>query len=96
MPELPEVETIRRELDREVVGKRVKSVDVPGRGAVTRLPKKQFVGRLEGAKVSGGEPLATAAPRLKRSSANRIASVSIQREICTSPTCAINACARST
>jgi formamidopyrimidine-DNA glycosylase len=55
MPELPEVETIRRELDREVVGKRVKSVDVPGRGAVTRLPKKQFVGRLEGAKVSGGE-----------------------------------------
>jgi len=55
MPELPEVETIRRELEREVVGKRVKSVEVPGRGAVTRLPKKQFVARLEGVKVSGGE-----------------------------------------
>ncbi|MBV9951985.1 MAG: DNA-formamidopyrimidine glycosylase, partial [Acidimicrobiia bacterium] len=53
MPELPEVETIRRELEREVVGKRVKSVEVPGRGAVTRLPKKQFVTRLEGVKVSG-------------------------------------------
>jgi formamidopyrimidine-DNA glycosylase len=55
MPELPEVETIRRELDREIVGKRVKTVEVPGRGAVTRLPKKQFVSRLEGVKVSGGE-----------------------------------------
>ena len=55
MPELPEVETIRRDLDREVVGKRVKTVEVPGRGAVTRLPKKQFVERLEGAKITGGE-----------------------------------------
>ena len=30
MPELPEVETIRRELEREVVGKRVKAVEVTG------------------------------------------------------------------
>ena len=28
MPELPEVETIRRELEREVVGKRIKTVEV--------------------------------------------------------------------
>jgi formamidopyrimidine-DNA glycosylase len=55
MPELPEVETIRRELDREVVGKRVKTVEVTGRGAVHRMPKKQFISRLEGAKVAGGE-----------------------------------------
>ena len=37
MPELPEVETIRRGLEREVVGKRVKSVDVTGTRSVTVL-----------------------------------------------------------
>ncbi|MBL8776169.1 MAG: bifunctional DNA-formamidopyrimidine glycosylase/DNA-(apurinic or apyrimidinic site) lyase [Acidimicrobiales bacterium] len=56
MPELPEVETIRRELDREVVGKRVKSVDVTGepssRGAKA---SKELVAKLEGAKISGVE-----------------------------------------
>ncbi|MEJ7583707.1 MAG: DNA-formamidopyrimidine glycosylase family protein [Acidimicrobiales bacterium] len=55
MPELPEVETLRRDLDREVVGKRIKTVEVTGRSAMTRLPKKQFIARLEGTKVSGGE-----------------------------------------
>ena len=30
MPELPEVETIRRDLEREVVGKRIKTVEVTG------------------------------------------------------------------
>ncbi len=54
MPELPEVETLRRDLDREVVGKKIKTVEVPGRTAVKRQPKKQFVARLEGAKVTGG------------------------------------------
>ena len=54
MPELPEVETIRRDLEREVVGKRVKTVEVTG----TRIDppparKKQFISRLEGAKVTG-------------------------------------------
>lgn len=55
MPELPEVETLRRDLDREVVGKRIKTVEVTGRSAVSRLPKKQLTARLEGAKVTGGE-----------------------------------------
>jgi len=55
MPELPEVETLRRDLDREVVGKRIKTVEVTGRSAVGRQPKKQFVAGLTGAKVTGGE-----------------------------------------
>jgi len=55
MPELPEVETLRRDLDREVVGKKIKAAEVLGRAVVTRLPKKQFSARLEGAKISGGE-----------------------------------------
>src|SRR5581483_10606246 len=55
MPELPEVETIRRGLDREVVGKRVKTVQVTGTRTVRRQPKKQFVKRLEGAKITGAE-----------------------------------------
>ena len=52
MPELPEVETIRRGLEREVVGKRIKSVDVTGNRSIRRHKnKKDFVGRLEGTKV---------------------------------------------
>ena len=54
MLELPEIETLRREVDREVIGKRIKSVEVPGRTAVTRVPKKQFISRLEGAKLTSG------------------------------------------
>lgn len=53
MPELPEVETIRRELERDVVGKRIKSVDVHGTRTVRRLPKKEFIARLEGTKITG-------------------------------------------
>ena len=54
MPELPEVETIRRELDREVTGKRIKTVDVNGARSVRRhTNKKQFITRLEGAKITG-------------------------------------------
>ena len=53
MPELPEVETIRRGLEREVVGKRIKSVEVPGNNRSIRRhkTKKDFAGRLEGTKV---------------------------------------------
>ena len=54
MLELPEIETLRRELDREVMGKRVKTVEVPDKTAVTRLPKKQFISRLEGVKLTSG------------------------------------------
>jgi formamidopyrimidine-DNA glycosylase len=52
MPELPEVETIRRGLEREVVGKRIKSVEVSGLRSIRRhKTKKEFISRLEGAKV---------------------------------------------
>jgi formamidopyrimidine-DNA glycosylase len=52
MPELPEVETIRRGLEREVVGKRIKTVEVTGARSVRRHKnKKEFIGRLEGTKV---------------------------------------------
>jgi formamidopyrimidine-DNA glycosylase len=56
MPELPEVETIRRDLEREVVGKRIKTVTVTGARSIRRhTNKKQFVSRLEGTKISGVE-----------------------------------------
>ena len=56
MPELPEVETLRRDLDKEIVGKRVKSVEVLGMRSIRRHPnKKHFIGRLEGRKVTGIE-----------------------------------------
>src|SRR3954464_15687515 len=52
MPELPEVETIRRGLEREVVGKRIKAVEVHGTRTVRRQTKKQFIARLDGAKIT--------------------------------------------
>jgi len=55
MPELPEVETIRRELEREVVGKKVKAVDVTGERSVRRQDDKEFIARLEGAKITGAQ-----------------------------------------
>jgi formamidopyrimidine-DNA glycosylase len=52
MPELPEIETLRRGLEREMVGRRVKSVDVPAAGAVHRNgAPRAFRMRLEGAKL---------------------------------------------
>ncbi len=55
MRELPEIETIRRELDKEISGKRVKTVDITA--AMANLPhhpnKKHFAGKLEGAKIKG-------------------------------------------
>jgi len=54
MAELPEVETLRRELERDIGGKRIKSVDVPGNGAIPRhSTKKQFTALLEGTKITG-------------------------------------------
>jgi formamidopyrimidine-DNA glycosylase len=53
MPELPEVETIRRELERDVIGKRIKATTVHGTRTVRRQPKKQFITRLEGTKITG-------------------------------------------
>ena len=56
MPELPEVETIRRDLDKEVVGKRVKTVEVTGMRSIRRHPnKKHFIAKLEGKKFTAVE-----------------------------------------
>lgn len=51
MPELPEVETIRRDLERELAGRRVTALDVRSARAVRREPAKALAGRVAGAKV---------------------------------------------
>jgi len=54
MPELPEVEVMRRDLEREIVGKKVKAVDVTGTRAIRRHKnKKQFVDALVDRKFAG-------------------------------------------
>ncbi len=54
MPELPEVETVKRDMEREVVGKRIRSVDVTGMRSIRRHPnKKHFISKLEGHKIAG-------------------------------------------
>jgi formamidopyrimidine-DNA glycosylase len=56
MPELPEVEVIRRDLEREVVGRKVKGVEADGMRAVRRHHnRKQFATRLVGKKITGVE-----------------------------------------
>ena len=53
MPELPEVETIRRDLDKEVIGKRIKSVEATGLRSIRRhKTKKNFISQLEGRKIT--------------------------------------------
>ena len=53
MPELPEVETIRRDLEKEVVGRRIKAVEVAGMRSIRRHPnKKHFGSKLEGCKIA--------------------------------------------
>ena len=52
MPELPEVETIRRDLDKEFVGKRIKKVEVTGARSVRRhADAGEFVARVEGRRL---------------------------------------------
>jgi len=54
MPELPEVETIKRDLEKEVVGKRVKSVEVTGLRSIRRhSTPEEFGARLDGKKITG-------------------------------------------
>jgi formamidopyrimidine-DNA glycosylase len=56
VPELPEVETIKRDLEKEVVGKRIRQVEVTGMRSIRRHPnKKHFIGKLEGRKVTSVE-----------------------------------------
>jgi len=56
MPELPEVEVMRRDLEREITGRRVKAVEVDGMRSVRRHHnRKQFINRLEGHKIMSVE-----------------------------------------
>ncbi len=48
MPELPEVETIRRDIDREFAGKKVKAVEITGARSVRRNTKAELTERLVG------------------------------------------------
>ena len=52
MPELPEVETIRRDLEREVLNRRIKEVDVTGARSIRRQASAdEFTSRLRGRKI---------------------------------------------
>lgn len=56
MPELVEIEVLRRDLEKEVVGRRIKDAEIrPGTNAMKVIPKhgrrKEFTELLEGAKV---------------------------------------------
>jgi formamidopyrimidine-DNA glycosylase len=54
VPELPEVETIRRDLHGDVVGRRIKSVVVKGRRSIRRhRGPAEFKRGLEGRKITG-------------------------------------------
>jgi formamidopyrimidine-DNA glycosylase len=56
MPELPEVEVIRRDLEKEVVGKKVKLVEVSGMRSIRRYrQRKHFTTALVGNKFLGVE-----------------------------------------
>ena len=67
MPELPEVEVVRRDLEKEVVGKKVKAVDADGMRAVRRHHnRKQFAKRLVGKKITGGRAAGQVPPAAAR------------------------------
>jgi formamidopyrimidine-DNA glycosylase len=52
MRELPEVEVLRRDLEREIVGKKIKSVEAKSMAVLGRYNnRKAFASQLEGAKV---------------------------------------------
>lgn len=51
-PEVPELDILRRDLERDVAGKKVKTVEVAQPASVKHhANKKQFIGLLEGAKI---------------------------------------------
>jgi formamidopyrimidine-DNA glycosylase len=59
MPELPEIEVLHRDLEKEIVGRRVRDVDLPGRNAMKVIRRhgrrKEFQDLLVGAKVEAIE-----------------------------------------
>jgi formamidopyrimidine-DNA glycosylase len=53
VPELPEVEVVRKDLERDVVGKKIKEVQVRLPRIIRRhVQKKEFTGRLVGRKIT--------------------------------------------
>lgn len=53
MPELPELELLRRDLDREIGERKIKIVEVPVPGVAKHPVKKGLITALEGAKLTG-------------------------------------------
>lgn len=53
MPEIPEIETLRRDLEREIVDRKIKTVELSVAAMVKPLTKKAFVSGLEGLKLTG-------------------------------------------
>ena len=53
MPELPELELLRRDLDREVGDRRIKGVEVPVAAIAKHPPRKGLIAALDGAKLNG-------------------------------------------
>jgi formamidopyrimidine-DNA glycosylase len=53
MPELPEIELLRRELDREVGDRKVKAVDVPVAGVLQGITRKALPDQIVGLKGTG-------------------------------------------
>ncbi len=52
MPELPELELLRRDLERDLVGRKIKAVEVPVAGVVKFPTKKALIAALPGTKVT--------------------------------------------
>ena len=52
VPELPEVETIRRQLAERVIGETITSVSVTGRRTVRRQPVEEFVARVSSQRIA--------------------------------------------
>ncbi len=53
MPELPEIELLRRDLEREIGDRKIKAVEVPVAGVVRHPTRKALAAALEGEKLSG-------------------------------------------
>lgn len=52
MPELPELELLRRDLERDLAGKKIKAVEVPVAGVVKFPTKKALIAALPGTKIT--------------------------------------------
>jgi formamidopyrimidine-DNA glycosylase len=55
MPELPELELLKRDLERDVTDRKVKTVEVSTAGVVKHPAKKAFIAGIEGQKLKGAK-----------------------------------------